>query len=205
MSSRSGTALTSIGLAAIVVVLAMSQARAATLRSFASYVGRVDCTGDILKFTLGQPPSAYSVAPENRGSFWIDLAPDDCTIFYTSWGPDVLRYNVCSQTQLPQFNALPLAGGETHGLAVLSDGGVLVSSGATVSRLNAAGAVVQTYSLPSEPEYWAGLDLVGDDTFWVVNYYTSNVHRFNLTTGAQIESFSTGAPVDTAVDVKVIK
>jgi hypothetical protein len=170
-----------------------------------AYVGQADCTGDILKFVLGQPPTAYTVAAENRGSFWIDLAPDGCTIFYTSWGPDILRYNVCTQTQLPQFNAQPLPGGETHGLTVLADGGALVSSGATVSRLNAAGALVQNYSVSSEPEYWAGLDLVGDGTFWAVNYYTSNVHRFNLTTGAHIESFSTGAPFDTAVDVKVSK
>ncbi|MBZ5559248.1 MAG: hypothetical protein LAO77_18400 [Acidobacteriia bacterium] len=168
-----------------------------------AYVGQADCTGDILKFTLGQPPTSYTVAQENRGSFWIDLAPDDCTIFYTSWGPDILRYNACTQTQLPRFNVVGLPGGETHGLAVLADGGVLVSSGAVVSRLNVAGIVVQTYSVSFEPEYWAGLDLVGDGTFWAVNYYTSNVHRFNLTTGARTESFSTGAPVYTAVDVKV--
>ena len=63
--------------------------------------------------------------------------------------------------------------------------------------------LVPQYSVSFEPEYWAGLDLVGDGTFWAVNYYTSNVHRFNLTTGARTESFSTGAPVYTAVDVKV--
>ncbi len=169
------------------------------------FVGQADCTADVLKFTLGQPPTAYSVAQENRGSFWIDLAPDNCTIFYTSWGADILRYNTCTRTQLPHFNAMPLPGGETHGLAILSDGGVLVSSGAVVSRLNATGIVVQSYSIASEPQYWAGLDLVGDGTFWAVNYYTSNLHRFNLSTGALTQSFGTGAPVFTTVDVKVKK
>ena len=51
------------------------------------YVGQADCTGDILRFAMGRPPTAYAVAAENRGSFWIDLARDGCTIFFTSERP----------------------------------------------------------------------------------------------------------------------
>jgi hypothetical protein len=28
----------------------------------------------------------FPVAPDNMGAFWIDLAADGCTMFYTSWG-----------------------------------------------------------------------------------------------------------------------
>jgi hypothetical protein len=47
------------------------------------------------------------------------------------------------------------------------------------------------------------VDLVGDGTFWAVNYYTSNVYRFDLTTGAVVGGFNTGTPAETAVDVRV--
>ena len=168
------------------------------------YVGQADCTGNILEFSLGQPPTAYAVAAENRGSFWIDLASDGCTIFYTSWGPNVKQFNVCTNTQLADFNLAPMPGGETQALRLLPDGGVLVSSGAVIARLDATGALVQTYSVSTgEAQFWAGLDLVGDGTFWAINYYSSNVYKFDLTTGAVLASFNTGTPTATAVDVRV--
>ena len=168
------------------------------------YVGQADCTGQIVELSVGQPPATYAVAAENRGSFWVDIAPDGCTIFYTSWGPNVKRFNACTNTQLADFNVAPMPGGETQGLRVLADGGVLVSSGAVMARLDATGALVQTYSVATgEAQYWAGLDLVGDGTFWAINYYTSNVYKLDLTTGAVLASFNTGTAAQTAVDVRV--
>ena len=51
------------------------------------YVGQAGCTGAIMKFASGQPPVSFPVAWDNQGSFWIDLAPDGCTMFYTSVRP----------------------------------------------------------------------------------------------------------------------
>ena len=169
------------------------------------YVGQADCTGHILKFdSTGNLVDSFDVLITNRGTDHIDLASDGCTIFYTSWGPNVKQFNVCTNTQLADFNLAPLPGGVTRGLRVLPDGGVLVSSGEVVARLDAQGTLVQTYSVsPDEPQYWAGLDLVGDGTFWVVNYYSSNVYKFDLTTGTVLASFNTGTPSETAVDVRV--
>jgi len=169
------------------------------------YVGQADCTGDILKFQLGQPPTAYTVAAENRGSFWIDLAADGCTIFYTSWGPDVKRFDVCANVQRADFNLAPLPGGQTQELRVLADGGVLVSSGDVVARLDATGVLVQTYSVPGATRYWGGLDLAGDGTFWAADYYSSNVYRFDLAGGAVLASFNTGTSPLTVVGVAVVK
>ena len=79
-------------------------------------------------------------------------------------------------------------------LRVLPDGGVIVSSGEVIVRLNAAGVQTQTYQIPGEPSLWSGLDLVGDGTFWAGNYQSSNVYRFDLATGAVRAQFNTGTP-----------
>ena len=170
-----------------------------------AYVGQAGCTGAIVKFAAGQPPVAFPVTPENFGSFWIDLAADGCTMFYTSWGPNVKRFNVCTGNQLADFNVAALPGGETQDLRVLPDGGVLVSSGEVIVRLNALGILTQTYQIPGEPSLWAGLDLVGDGTFWAGNYESSNVYRFDLATGAVRSSFNAGTPAHTVVGVRVKK
>ena len=174
-------------------------------RQGAAFVGQAGCTGAILKIVAGQPTVSYAVAPDLQGSFWIDLAPDGCTMFYTSSGPNVKRYNVCANTQLANFNLSPLPGGVAQDLRVLPDGGVIVSSGEVIVRLNASGAPVQSYGIPGEPSLWAGVELVGDGTFWAANYQSSNVYRFDLATGAVRASFNAGTPPSQVVGIRVRK
>jgi Bacterial Ig domain len=167
-----------------------------------AYVGQAGCTGAILKLVPGEPPTALAAAPEAQGSFWVDLAADGCTIHYTSWGPNVKRYDGCADVQRPDFNVAPLPGGETQDLRVLPNGGLLVSSGDVIARLDASGALVQTYAVPGV-EFWAGLALVGDGTFWAGSYESSTVHRFDIATGNVLSSFHTGTPPHTVVGVDV--
>ena len=170
------------------------------------YVGQTGCGKTIVKTPLDSTITAeYSVAEDFFGVFWMDLGNDDCTMFYTSFGPNVKRYDVCGGVQLPDFNVAPLPGGMGQDLRVLADGGVLVSSGQVIARLNADGAVAQTYEVPGEGALWTGLDLVGDGTFWVGNYFTSNVYRFNLTDGRRLASFNTGTPANTVVGIRVLR
>jgi hypothetical protein len=174
-------------------------------RMGAGYVGQAGCTGAILKFPPGMAtPIAYYVAPDYQGSFWIDLAPDQCTMAYTSFGPNVKRFDVCAGVQLPDFNVAPLPG-DGQDLRILPDGGVLVSSGDVIARLDASGGLVGTYGVVGEPGFWAGLDLVGDGSFWAANYETSNVYRFDLATGSIIDSFNAETPPHTVVGVRVRK
>jgi hypothetical protein len=171
-----------------------------------AYVGQAGCNASILKFGPTWLQAAeFPVAPDNMGAFWIDLAPDGCTMFYTSWGPNVKRFDVCAGVQLPDFNAASLPGAELHDLRVLPDGGVLVSSGEVIARLNASGVLVQTYQAPDEGVLWAGLDLLGDGTFWAANYETSNLFRFRLDNGDVISSFNAGTPGHTVVAIRVKK
>jgi len=171
----------------------------------AAYVGLAGCSGAILKIVGGQTVATFPVAPDSQGAFWIDLAPDGCTMFYTSWGPNVKRYDVCANAQLPDFNAAPLPGGASQDLRVLADGGVIVSSGEVIVRLDAAGQVMQTYGIPGETSLWSGVELAGDGSFWAGNYQSSNVYRFDLETGAVRATFNTGSPAQTVVGIRIVK
>lgn len=171
-----------------------------------AYVGQADCTGDILLFDAnGTLQRSFDAAWDRRGAPWVDLAPDGCTLFYTSQGTNVKRYNVCADAQLPDFNLAPLPGGQADALRILPDGGVLVANTTVIVRLDATGALVQLYDVPGEFELWYGLDLVGDGTFWASNYGTSNLYRFDIATGSVLLSFNAGTPTTTVKGVAVVR
>jgi hypothetical protein len=171
-----------------------------------AYIGQAACAKTILKTPLDATITAeYPAAQDSFGVFWMDLGADGCTMYYTSFGSNVKRYDVCGNTQLADFNAAPLPGGNAQDLRVLPDGGVLVSSGEVVVRMNSSGVVTQTYRVPGESTLWSGLDLAGDGTFWVGNYFTSNVYKFNLADGTILASFNTGTPVNTVVAIRVMR
>jgi exopolysaccharide biosynthesis polyprenyl glycosylphosphotransferase len=168
------------------------------------YVGQADCTGDLLVFDAGGARlAALDVAIDWRGAARIDLAPDGCTLHYTSQGPNVKRYDVCAGRQLADFNAAPLPGGVAHALRLLPDGGALVAVADAIARLDARGVLTRTYDVSGEPDLWLGLDLAGDGTFWASNYGSSNVVRFDLATGTVLAVFNTGTPTTTIKDVLV--
>jgi hypothetical protein len=167
-------------------------------------VGQGDCSGDVLMFDpAGAPLDAFDVASDPRGAARIDLAPDGCTLFYTSQGPEVKGYDLCIRQQLPDFNTQPLPGGVAHGLRILPDGGVLVAVTESIVRLDAAGSVTRLYDVAGEPDLWLGLDLAGDGTFWTSNYGSSNLYRIDLASGAVVARIATGAPTTMLKDVLV--
>src|SRR5688500_7600006 len=124
----------------------------------ATYVGQAGCGKTLLKYLPGETMATeYAVAEDAFGVFWMDLAPDGCTMFYTSFGANVKRYDVCRGAQLRDFNDEPLPGAVAQDLRVLPDGGVLVASGQVIARLNGSGVVTQTYEVPGEGALWVGL------------------------------------------------
>jgi DNA-binding beta-propeller fold protein YncE len=75
------------------------------------YVGQADGSHAVLEFnSSGSPLNTFTPAPEDRGTDWIELAADNCTLFYTSEATHVKRFNVCTNTQLADFNAVALPG-----------------------------------------------------------------------------------------------
>ena len=166
-----------------------------------AYVGQMDCERDILKFnSSGTLLASYNAATEVRGTDWIDLAPNQCTMFYTSQSVNVKRFNVCTNTQLANFNTAPLpfdllAGSAANGIKILPDGGVIVANVTEIVRLDAAGNQVRTYDAAGAPSGWLGLDLDVDGTsFWAGNHANNTVYKFDLATGAVTLTFHTQGP-----------
>ena len=161
-----------------------------------AFVGQSDCSGDVLELDAsGQIVARYDVPLQARGSDWVQLAPDGCTLLYTSQGRDVLRYDICLQLPLPNFNVEPLpdGGNGAHGLKLLADGGLLVANFDGILRLNEAGEVEARYDVPGGNCFLSvDLDPQGQ-TLWTVDWCGATVYRFDLASGALVSSFATGA------------
>jgi len=72
-------------------------------------------------------------------------------MYYTSEGPNVKRFNVCNNTQMPDFNSAPLPDpvGGAQQFSLLPGGGMLVADFNTIARLDASGNLVRTYDAPA--------------------------------------------------------
>ncbi len=138
------------------------------------------------------------VATEETGDDWIDLASDECTFYYTTEGADILRYNKCTNTQLPDFNQAPLPGANAYELRILPNGDVLVADSDRDLLLDSNGNVIQTYSCGSLPGCAQGLfALVVDPSgtsFWTGDAYSGDIWQVNIATGAVMQTIATGSP-----------
>lgn len=157
-----------------------------------AYVGTVDGDNDIRKFdAAGNPLDRYDVAVERRGSDWIDLAADKCTLYYTSEGARIMRYDVCTKTQLADFvSNLPHSA--AYAVRLLPSGGLLVADTNEILRLDATGTITQRYDAPGE-DSWFAVNLDPDGTsFWSGGISTGNVYKFDIATGNQLTRIPTG-------------
>ncbi|HEV3111330.1 MAG TPA: hypothetical protein VGY99_12625 [Candidatus Binataceae bacterium] len=133
------------------------------------YVGQADGSHEILKFdTSGKPIGSFTPTTDARGTDWIDLASDRCTVFYCSEGHDVQRFNVCTKTQLSNFNTASLPGSNAFAHRILLSsqfgaGGVLVADSSLIVRLDSTGKDVQHYTIPDTGTLFA-LNLDPDGT-----------------------------------------
>jgi hypothetical protein len=155
------------------------------------FVGQASGSYDILEFASdGSLIASFDAQTEDRGTDWIALEPDQCTIDYTSEGTSIKRFDVCAGVQLTDFvTGLP---NTAYEVALLPDGGMLVADTLEIDRLDASGAIVQTYDAAGEDD-WFNVRLAPDGTsFWAANPNTANVVRFDLGTGAVLQIINTG-------------
>jgi hypothetical protein len=151
-------------------------------------VGHADGGRDVHQYTeAGLLVAEYDVGTERRGSDWIDLAANQTTLFYTSEGNRVLRFDIGTNTLMADF-ATGLPGFAAYALRILppgdGSGGVLVADTQTIVRLDGSGAVVQQYDTATENQ-WFALNLDPNGTsFWSGSFDTNNFYRFNIATGA---------------------
>ncbi len=155
------------------------------------YVGQADGTGQVLKFSSdGALLGSFSPSPENRGTDWIDLASDQCTLHYTSEGNSIEQFNVCRNAALPAF-ATGL-NGPCYAHRIRPNSEELVACTRQAYRLNSSGGVIQTYIIPGASFLFA-LNLDPDNkSFWTADYTSGNVFRIDIATGALITQFNAG-------------
>ena len=136
------------------------------------------------------------LATENAGDDWIDLAPDQCTFYYTSEGTDILRYDKCTDAQLSNFNVDPFPDeGSAYELRILPDGDVLVADTYQDYLLDSEGNVIQTYSCSSLPGCEGELFSIAIDpsgtSFWTGDAISGNVWQIGLSSGDVIKRIDT--------------
>jgi WD40 repeat protein len=112
------------------------------------YVGNANGNGDIHKYNAGGVlQNVYDVEVGPRGSDWIELSADQRTIFYTSEGPRIRRYDVVSSTQLTDF----ATNVGTYALALRllppgdGSGGLIVANWGVIRLLSSTGSTIRTY------------------------------------------------------------
>ena len=158
------------------------------------FVGQADGSHQILKFgSSGNLIASYAPAIESRGTDWITPTSDQCTMFYTSEGGSVKRFNVCTNTQLADF-ASGLSG-PCYALRIRANSEVLVACTSQVYRLSSSGAVLQTYlrSAYTESGTLFALNLDPDGTsFWTGGLESGNVYKIDIASGNKLLSFNTG-------------
>lgn len=150
------------------------------------YVGHADGAHGIIKYSAsGTALATFFPATEDRGTDWIDLAADQKTLFYTSEGLHVKRFDVSANTQLPDFATVS---NTAYAIRLLPpyDGstGLLVAATSEILRLDKNGVVLQTYNVAGSG-LWFSLNLDPNGTsFWSGDLDTGKLYRFNISTGA---------------------
>jgi Bacterial Ig-like domain (group 3)/PASTA domain len=150
------------------------------------YVGQPDGSTHVLKFnSSGTPIGSFAPATQGRGTDWVDLAADQCTLSYTSEGTSIKRFNVCTNTQLPDF-----ATGLPHTCfahRIMPDGGELAACTNEVIRLNASGTVTNTYGPFTGVRLLFAMNLDPDGTtFWTADYFSGKVYRVSLASSGPV-------------------
>ena len=166
------------------------------------YVGQADGSRDVLKYdSSGTFLGSFDVAVESRGSDWIDLAADQCTLFYTSEGFLIKRYNVCTSTQLTDFATLPSR--PAFALRIRPNGDVIVAASSFAYRLDSTGTLVQTYTIPGASLLFGmNLDLDGT-SFWTGDLSTGAVNRIDIATGTVLTTFNS-APFTSLAGLAIV-
>jgi hypothetical protein len=122
------------------------------------------------------------------GIVTMDLAADQCTLFYATPDGTVRRFNVCTGTALSDF----VAAAVTREIRLLPDGGLLrLGSDAEVVRYDAAGNPVRTYPIPQEASALA-LGRAGRTMFVGDECNSGTVREYNLDTGSLLRTFDFG-------------
>jgi hypothetical protein len=162
----------------------------------------------ITKYELdGAPVQRFDVIEEELHSLAIDVAPDECTMYYGSWGIStgvISRLNVCNNTR-----ELPFApDGFVDDLRVLPDWRVVKTDDAAAALYSPAGQGIRSYNPPGpngDSFRTVGLDPDGTSV-WVCCTWTSpssllRIFRFDIESGEVLADWGIGDAGSTTMTV----
>jgi RHS repeat-associated protein len=118
----------------------------------------------------GNPLATYTPPVDRRGIDWVLLGNDGCTLYYTSEGPNVRRFNICTRQVMSAFSS---PGYYCTGMAIRPNGELIVACSYYVFRLSPTGAILQSYSASSlgvDTTYFALFSAalaIDNKSFWV--------------------------------------
>jgi hypothetical protein len=148
--------------------------------------------------------ATYQVAQQVMGSDYVDVASDQTTLWYTSAGTQIKRFNMATNTQLADFATVPNQPGPRPGLRGLrllppgdGSGGLLATAGSAVVRLDANGQLIATYQ-PAAMHRALDMDKVelnqAADRFWVSDQLSTSLFEFDLATGDELQEVRLNLP-----------
>jgi hypothetical protein len=126
-----------------------------------------------------------AVMPTGVGPWGMDIAPDECTIYYAIWQgtAGISRFNACTDTQLSLFNNWTFA----NDVKVLPDWQVLTLDDPAATLWDASGQHVRDFT-PPPATLGTGLRSLGVDpsgtSFWMAGGL--GLGRFDVATGNQL-------------------
>lgn len=149
------------------------------------YVGDAEPGRALKKFdSTGAFLMDFFPAREVNATNWIDLAADQCTMFYAAVGVLIKRFDVCANTQLSDFGGSQAS--PKLALRIRSNGEVLVAAG-VVERYDAGGTLIQTYAIPGDFARAVSLDPDGTH-FWTLGG-TGTLYKCDISTGEIVFTF----------------
>jgi len=157
---------------------------------------RVGGSAIINQYTLGVsggPVHVFNnVAPQNRGSDWIEL--NGTTMLYTSEGNKIKQYSIASSTNLADL-PVTLPGTAAYALRIIPAGStdagdILVADSRSIELVDSTGtAILKSYTDPNGPNAsWFALDIAPDGTsFYSGDSSNGEIVRFDIASGAVLD------------------
>ncbi len=173
------------------------------------YVGHSEGKKPIYRFSSTDGfQGIYNVATEGSegGADFLSLSADQKTMYYTSRGERIMRYNVVDKLQLTDY--ANISGQNLRDLVLLppdGKGGLIVAQSDEIKRLDINGKVVKSYNAPGISN-WFTLALDPNGTsFWALSSSGGGkICRFNIQKGKiEVGPINTMlSPITTALCVK---
>lgn len=152
----------------------------------------------------------FTVPREDRGADWIDLCADDHTLYYTSEGLKIKRFDLSTNTPLPDFADITgfvnPSGQPTQLFAIraLPNGNVLAAGINDLYLFGPNGQVIRNYITPLNCFFSLAITPSGQE-FWVQGCGPGAImYKFNISTGVLVTSFSLGSVLGDTAGIAIV-